>query len=91
MSINKFQLFNNVIENTEKVKELDDRLQILIHEITTAVYTNISRGLFERHKLVFSFMLCTGIMKQAGLIQDSYWNFLLRGIPSGQKMVRTVK
>ncbi|KAL0280091.1 UNVERIFIED_CONTAM: hypothetical protein PYX00_001484 [Menopon gallinae] len=80
------QIFDNVIDTTEKVKELDERLQILIDEITLAVYTNTSRGLFERHKLVFSFLLCLSIMRQKGLINEGYWNFLLRGIPSGHKM-----
>lgn len=80
-------MFNNVIEVSEKAADLQKRLQILIDEITVAVYTNISRGLFERHKLVFSFMLCISIMKHQGLIPEDYWNFLLRGPPSGVKVV----
>ena len=68
-----------MIEITEKVKNLGARLKILLDEITLAVYTNVSRGLFERHKLVFSFMLCANIFKQAGFITDQQWNFLLRG------------
>ena len=40
---------------------------------------NLFRGLFEKDKLVFSFMICTDIMKQAGHISDTEWNFFLRG------------
>ena len=37
------------------------------------------RGLFEKDKLVFSFMLCADIMKTDGSITDEEWNFFLRG------------
>ncbi len=46
------------------------------------------RGLFEQHKLVFSFMLCADIMKQNGDITNAEWNFFLRGSAAVDK-VRT--
>ncbi|XP_068083916.1 dynein axonemal heavy chain 6 [Anabrus simplex] len=73
------QIFTTVIETSEKSPDLAVRLQILRDGITLAVYTNVSRGLFERHKLVFSFMLCTDIQKQTGELYEAEWNFLLRG------------
>jgi len=36
-------------------------------------------GLFEKDKLVFSFMLCSEIMRTAGNIDLGEWNFFLRG------------
>ncbi|KAJ8943600.1 hypothetical protein NQ318_006602 [Aromia moschata] len=78
------QVFCNVIDTSEKNPDLAVRLNTLFGEITLAVYTNISRGLFERHKLVYSFMLCVAILQQQGLIHDGQWNFLLRG-PVGAK------
>lgn len=57
------QLFNATIENSAKSKVLEERLEILLDETTKAVYTNVSRGLFEKDKLVFSFMLCAEILK----------------------------
>lgn len=51
----------------------------MIEDITMAVYTNISRGLFERHKLVFSFLLAVNIQLQIGKVDPAEWNFLLRG------------
>ncbi len=42
------QLFNLTIENSPASKELDKRLAILLAETTSAVYTNVSRGLFEK-------------------------------------------
>lgn len=73
-----------MILTSEKDANLDNRLNILRVEITLAVYTIISRGLFERHKLVFSFMLCIAILQQEGKISDAQWSFLLRG-PVGSK------
>jgi dynein heavy chain len=37
------------------------------------------RGLFEKDKLVFSFMLCVEIMRNAEEISVPEWNFFLRG------------
>ena len=46
----------------------------------------LGRGLFEQHKLVFSFMLCVDIMRQAGDISDVEWNFFLRGAAAVDKV-----
>ena len=40
------------------------------------------RGLFERDKIVFSFMLCAQIMRGERKISDVEWNFFLRGSSS---------
>lgn len=79
-----------VISTSEQNEILEERLEILYREITLAVYTNVSRGLFERHKLVFSFMLCVAIYQKAGKISDGYWNYLLRG-PVGPKIATPKK
>ena len=50
------------------------------------MFTHLLRGLFEKDKLVFSFMLCGEIMRQAGQISDTEWNIFLRG-PSGVEKV----
>ena len=47
------------------------------------------RGLFEKDKLVFSFMLCGEIMRQAGQITDTEWNLFLRGPPGTEKVYTT--
>ncbi|XP_076649863.1 dynein heavy chain at 16F [Halictus rubicundus] len=73
------QIFNLVIESTEKDENLSRRLQMLLVEITLAIYTNVSRGLFEKHKLVFSFMLNIAIFMNDNKITQSQWNFMLRG------------
>ena len=37
------QLFNTCIENSEKTDDLDKRLQILLANCTSSVYTNVAR------------------------------------------------
>jgi hypothetical protein len=39
----------------------------------------VYRGLFEKDKLVFSFMMCCDIMKAGGLISEAEWGFFVRG------------
>ncbi|XP_065178852.1 dynein axonemal heavy chain 6-like [Sycon ciliatum] len=73
------QLFNTCIESSEKSTDLNKRLQILLDSTTRLVYTNVSRGLFEVHKLVFSFMLCVDVLRQGGVVLEDEWNFFLRG------------
>lgn len=38
----------------------------------------VDSGLFEKDKLVFSFMLCVDIMKISSLIDEEDWNYFIR-------------
>ncbi|XP_077201567.1 dynein axonemal heavy chain 6 isoform X2 [Paroedura picta] len=73
------QLFNTTIETSEKHNVLERRLAILLSQTLYATYTNVSRGLFEQHKLIYSFMLCIEIMREKEELTDVEWNFFLRG------------
>ncbi|XP_024516360.1 LOW QUALITY PROTEIN: dynein heavy chain 6, axonemal, partial [Selaginella moellendorffii] len=80
------QLFNRCIDISEKADELDIRLGILIKFITEFLYANVSRGLFEEHKVTFSFLICTSILRYEGEISPPEWSFFLRGASSLPKM-----
>jgi dynein heavy chain len=54
-------------------------LSILIDRITRMIYTNISRGLFEKDKLIYSLLIATSIKRNASLIDEAIWNLFLRG------------
>lgn len=73
------RLFNKAIETSPKAKNLDERLDILIDNITRMIYTNVSRGLFESHKIIFSFLIITSINRNSGRVRENHWNLLLRG------------
>lgn len=68
-----------MIQNSEKTADFEKRLKILYDEITYSVFKNVSRGLFERHKIVYSFMINVALLMNENLIEPSEWNFLLRG------------
>ncbi|XP_028284655.1 dynein heavy chain 6, axonemal [Parambassis ranga] len=76
------QLFNSTIETSEQNSVLEKRLQILLDQISLNSYINVSRGLFEQHKLIYSFMLCVEIMRQREEISDGEWQYFLRGASS---------
>lgn len=81
------QLFNATIEASEKNDILEQRLEILLNQTLYATYTNVSRGLFEQHKLIYSFMLCIDIMRQREELTDVEWNFFLRGSGGLDKVI----
>jgi len=43
------------------------------------IYTNVSRGLFEAHKIIYSFLIIVNINRNIHKIKDTHWNILLRG------------
>lgn len=80
-SLNYFiKLFKQIIINSELSEDVEKRVKILISTITELVYTNICRGLFNTHKLIFSFLIAFQICKNIGEITDREWNMLLKGV-----------
>jgi dynein heavy chain len=73
------KLFVLRLKNSKKSDVMEERLAILIDDITNSVYTNICRGLFEQDKLMFSFMNTANILRRGSLISVDEWNFFLRG------------
>ena len=61
-------LFNKAIDSTPKSDDLDVRLKSLSETITKAIYSNISRGLFEADKLIFTYLIATSVNRNAGVI-----------------------
>ncbi|KAH9277041.1 hypothetical protein BASA83_000559 [Batrachochytrium salamandrivorans] len=72
-------LFNNCIIESEKFDDLNKRIQKLCTNTTYETFSNVSRGLFSTHKMLFAFMICVEIMREGGKINDTEWSFFLRG------------
>ena len=81
-------LIKQRLEKTEKKKVLQERLDLLIDDITYSLYTNVCRGLFEKDKLLYSFMIAVKIRIQSGEVKDSEWQtFLVGVVPTEQALI----
>jgi dynein heavy chain len=78
-------LFNRRLNLSEKNDVLETRLKIIISDVTEAMYTNICRGLFEKDKLVYSFMIASNIARQDGRLAPLEFKFWLVGSPTEPK------
>jgi dynein heavy chain len=76
------KLFRRRLEVSAQSEVLEERLEILIKDQTEAFYKAICRGLFEKDKLLYSFLNATSILRRAGKIGVDEWNFYLRGSPT---------
>jgi dynein heavy chain len=54
-------------------------LSYLIDTITKTIYTNVTRGLFEKDKLIYSFLISVSINKHASILDETLWGLFLRG------------
>lgn len=79
-SLSYFQrLYDLCIDEADKSDDLDTRLENLKAYMTLNVYKNVCRGLFEAHKLIFSFLVCIQILREAQEVSTSEWSLLLKG------------
>ncbi|KYM82700.1 Dynein heavy chain 2, axonemal [Atta colombica] len=72
-------LFMLSIDKSPQKINLSERINSLNDYHTYAVYRNTCRGLFEQHKLLFSFHMCVKILDAQGKIIPGEYAFLLRG------------
>jgi dynein heavy chain len=72
-------LFNRRLALSKKSDVLEERLEILIKDITIQFYRNICRGLFEKDKLTYSFLNATSILTRDNRITPEEMNYFVRG------------
>ncbi|OHT09907.1 Dynein heavy chain family protein [Tritrichomonas foetus] len=71
-------LVHTVITNAPKT---EDRLGTLIKRITYSTYVTVSRGLFEVHRSLFAFALCSAVMRNEETLSQQEWDLFIRGPP----------
>jgi dynein heavy chain len=64
---------------------------MLKDSITLNLYKKICIGLFEEHKIVYAFLICTSIKRSENKIQEAYWNLLIRGTLLNDKAFQPIK
>ena len=74
------RLFNDAIKKSRKCDTFEEREEVLKENISKTIFSNVSRGLFEAHKTIFSFLIATSIQRNANIISELEWNYFIRGV-----------
>eukprot|EP00736_Rhodelphis_marinus_P007919 Rmarinus@m.2764 len=72
-------IFLQSIKDSEKSDDLSTRLDNLIEYFKYSLYQNVCRSLFEKDKLLFSFMLAIHLLRSQNKVNDEEWRFFLTG------------
>lgn len=76
-------LFGQSIDNSQKTNESDQRIKFLNDHFTLNLYENVCRSLFEKHKLLFSYILTIKILFGYNEMDAEEWRYYLAG-PTGE-------
>jgi dynein heavy chain len=75
-------LFLSAVDSAEAGANIAERLANLNEEFTYTLYKNVCRSLFEKDKLLFSFLLCMKIAQTERGLDPSTLRYFLQGNPS---------
>ncbi|XP_067444208.1 dynein axonemal heavy chain 1 isoform X2 [Thunnus thynnus] len=72
-------IFMAGIANSERADTVEKRITNINEFFTFSLYSNVCRSLFEKHKLMFAFLLNARIMMNENKIDMAEWRYLLSG------------
>uniref|UniRef100_A0A8C3GR01 Dynein axonemal heavy chain 1 n=1 Tax=Cairina moschata TaxID=8855 RepID=A0A8C3GR01_CAIMO len=67
------------ISNSKRADTVKERITNINNYVTFSLYSNVCRSLFEKHKLMFAFLLSARILMNDGQINMEEWRYLLSG------------
>ncbi|TTB85611.1 Dynein heavy chain 1, axonemal [Bagarius yarrelli] len=79
-------IFMAGIANSERADTLEKRINNINEYFTFSLYSNVCRSLFEKHKLMFAFLLCARILMNRNKIDMAEWQYMLSGGTSMQRL-----
>ena len=82
------EVFKKALETAKKDQILQNRLRNITITLTTRVYDFTCMGIFERHKLMFSFQMTCMILDEAGELDHAEQEFFLKGNISLEEITR---
>lgn len=72
------EFFKNIFVSTlRKVEAGDNKEERMIKLTTDACFLAVQRGIFEKHKNTFAFMISSGIQRESREIKASQWRMLM--------------
>merc|ERR1719409_2143070 len=72
-------VYMNSLSNSRKDNILNNRLRNIREKLTQLVYDFTCMGIFERHKLMYSFQMVTMIMDGDNVLNKKELDFFLKG------------
>lgn len=82
------EVFQAALAEAKPDRILDNRLKNIREKITQTMYDYTCMGIFERHKLLFSFKMTTMIMEGDDELIAAEFSFYMKGNPSLDKAKR---
>ena len=80
------RLFLQTLHKTEQSDVVEHRVATLLPAVTLDSYNTICRGLFEKDKQLFVFLMVSHIRRESGEISQEEWSFFLKG-SEGQRVL----
>ena len=72
-------IFQRSLECSEKSDDKHTRIPNILREFTLQLYNNVCQSLFEKDKLLFSYLLCLKVMDERGELNQVENRFMLTG------------
>ncbi|TGZ66131.1 hypothetical protein CRM22_005485 [Opisthorchis felineus] len=72
-------IFLHGIRNADRADNVPQRVQNINNFFTFSLYSNVCRSLFEKHKLMFAFLIAIRILQNEGFINPEEYRYLLAG------------